>query len=110
MRQFIFTLDLKEDPKLIREYEEYHKHVWPEIIDSIRSSGITSMEIFRVANRLVMIMQTEDDFDLEKKGAEDSTNPKVVEWEELMWKYQQKLPFAKHGEKWVEMHSIFKLG
>ena len=54
-------------------------------------------------------MQTEDSFDLERKGAEDAQNPKVVEWEELMWKYQQKLPFAKVGEKWVQMHIIFKL-
>jgi L-rhamnose mutarotase len=109
MKQFVFALDLKEDPKLIREYEEYHKNVWPEVVNSIRSSGIIRMEIFRVSNRLVMVMDTQDDFSLERKGEMDANDSKVVEWEELMWKYQQKLPFAKIGEKWVQMHSIFSL-
>jgi L-rhamnose mutarotase len=109
MKRFVYALDLKEDPKLIREYEDYHQEVWPEIIERIKSSGITKMEIFRVANRLVMIMETVDEFDPERKAAEDVSNPKVIEWEELMWKYQQKLPFAKPGEKWVEMERIFSL-
>lgn len=50
------------------------------------------MEIYRISNRLFMIMETEDDFSFEKKTAMDVANPKVKEWEELMWKYQQALP------------------
>jgi len=33
----------------------------------------------------------------------------VQEWEKLMWKYQQALPKAKPGEKWVLMNKIFEL-
>jgi L-rhamnose mutarotase len=33
----------------------------------------------------------------------------VQEWEELMWKYQQAIPGAKPGEKWVLMNKIFEL-
>jgi L-rhamnose mutarotase len=109
MKRCVFALDLKEDPKLIREYEEYHRNVWPDILESIKASGIAKMEIFRVANRMVMIMETTDDFSLSRKSEMDMSNPKVMEWEELMWKFQQALPFAKDGEKWVEMHSIFRL-
>ncbi|HEY5773409.1 MAG TPA: L-rhamnose mutarotase, partial [Chitinophagaceae bacterium] len=32
MKRFCLALDLKEDTKLIAEYENYHKNVWPEII------------------------------------------------------------------------------
>jgi L-rhamnose mutarotase len=39
----------------------------------------------------------------------DGANPKVQEWEELMWKYQQDIPHAKPGEKWVLMNKIFEL-
>ena len=36
-------------------------------------------------------------------------NPRVQDWEALMWKFQQALPFAKRGEKWVQMQPIFSL-
>ena len=41
-----FACDLKNDPKLISEYIDYHKKVWPQIIDDIRAQGIQSMQIF----------------------------------------------------------------
>ena len=107
--RYCLTLDLKNDPQLIKEYEEYHKEVWPEIIASIKDSGITSMEIYRFQARLFMIMETTDDFSFEKKQEMDSENPKVQEWEKLMWKYQQALPQSKEGEKWRLMNKIFQL-
>nr|WP_255785138.1 L-rhamnose mutarotase [Membranihabitans maritimus] len=101
------ALDLVDDPKLIAEYEEYHQDVWPEILESIHDSGIESMEIFRFGNRLFMIIWADNDFTFEKKGEMDSNNPKVIEWEELMWKYQQQIPGSMKGEKWVLMDRIF---
>jgi len=102
-------LDDKNNKHLISEYIDYHKKVWPEIIQSIRNSGINSMEIYNVSNRLFMIAEVSDDFTLESKKKLDQNNPKVQEWENLMWKYQKALPFAEEGEKWVLMNSIFKI-
>src|SRR5215207_9644779 len=107
MKRYCLALDLKDDATLIAEYEAYHRKVWPEILNSITASGIESMEIYRVANRLFMIMEVGDTFSFSKKSASDQANPKVQEWEQLMWKYQQALPFAKPGEKWVLMEKIF---
>lgn len=107
MKRYCLTLDLIDDQQLISAYEEHHRHVWPEIINSIRDSGIISMEIYRLGNRLFMIMETADDFSFEQKAAADATNIKVQEWEQLMWKYQQALPGAKPGEKWMLMNKIF---
>lgn len=109
MLRYCLTLDLKNDPQLIAEYEAWHKNVWPEIIESIRTSGIENMQIYRFSNRLFMIMEVNDSFSFEKKGAADAGNKKVQEWEELMWKYQDALPGAKAGEKWVLMDKIFEL-
>jgi L-rhamnose mutarotase len=39
----------------------------------------------------------------------DNNNPEVQQWEQLMWKYQQAIPGAKAGEKWVIMDKIFEL-
>ena len=109
MKRFALTLDLKNDPKLIEQYIRHHESVWPEILESIRGSGITGMEIFHVDTRLFMLMETTDAFTFEHKNKLDQENVKVQEWERLMDEYQQRLPFATNDEKWVLMHRIFKL-
>ncbi len=109
MTRYCFALDLKEDPNLIAAYEEYHLSVWPEIIQSIKEADIKSLEIYRVSNRLFMIIETGPDFSFEKKAQADAHNPMVVQWEKLMWEYQQALPNAKPGEKWMLMDKIFNL-
>jgi L-rhamnose mutarotase len=107
--RYCFALDLIDDAQLIAEYETHHQNVWPQIIESIKASGINLLEIYRTGNRLFMIMETDENFSFEKKNSLDATNEKVIEWEQLMWKYQQALPTAKPGEKWVMMKRIFKL-
>lgn len=107
MQRKCLALDLKDDPKLIADYEEYHKSVWPEVLNSIQNSGIIHMEIYRISNRLFMIIEVDDTFSFEKKSQMDADNVKVQEWEVLMWEYQQALPIAKHGEKWLPMEKIF---
>ncbi|KGE15972.1 L-rhamnose mutarotase [Sphingobacterium deserti] len=109
MRRFTMALDLVDDQRLIAEYEDYHANVWPEIQASIRDAGVTNMEIYRFGNRLFMLMDVDDTFTFERKAAMDAANPKVQEWERLMWKFQQAVPGAKPGEKWVMMDKIFEL-
>ncbi len=107
MKRHCLALDLKDDPALIEAYEKYHQNVWPEVLKSLGDSGIMNLEIYRVSNRLFMIMEVDDDFSFEKKGQMDANNTKVQEWEELMWKYQQALSIVKPGEKWMPMKKIF---
>jgi len=109
MPRYCLTVDLINDAALIAEYEAYHERIWPEIEASIKESGIVSMEIYRYENRLFMIMETNDSFSFEAKTAADASNKKVQEWETLMWNYQQALPTAKKGEKWIRMKKIFDL-
>jgi len=106
-----FALDLKDKPDLIAEYKKYHQkeNVWPEIIASIKDSGIQALDIYLVGNRLFMIMEVNDDFTFEAKQKSDQSNPKVVQWEQLMWTFQQQLPWASGDEKWLLMDNIFTL-
>ena len=104
-----FALDLKDDPALIEEYKAYHQNVWPEIIASIKDSGIEQADIYLVGNRLFMIIDVNDEFTFEAKQAADLSNNKVVEWEDLMWTFQQQLPWATGDEKWLLMDKIFTL-
>jgi L-rhamnose mutarotase len=109
MTDYCFTLDLKNDPILIEEYEQWHQHVWPEVTAQIKTAGIEAMEIYRYGNRLMMIIHVSEAYSHERKTAMDLANEKVQEWEALMWKYQQAVPGAKPGEKWVIMKKIFEL-
>jgi L-rhamnose mutarotase len=110
VKRYCLALDLKDDLKLIAEYEAYQRDVWPEIKKSIFDSGITNMEIYRIGNRLFMIMETDDSFSFDRKAAMDESNFKVKEWEQLMWKFQQPIAGSKPGEKWRLMEKIFDLG
>jgi L-rhamnose mutarotase len=108
-KRYCLALDLKNDDELIRQYEVHHNKIWPEILASIKGSGIENMEIYRLGTRLFMIMEVGADFSFEKKAEMDKQNDKVQQWEELMWTYQQPLKEAAPGEKWVLMDKIFDL-
>lgn len=109
MKRYALALDLKNDPLLIESYDQYHQAVWPEVISSIKESGIRNMQIYRVQNRLFMLIETSDDFSFALKNVLDKGNEKVQEWEALMWRYQQALPGAPEGSKWMLMDKVFEL-
>jgi len=105
--RYCLALDLKDDPNLIQEYENHHQNVWPEILQSIGESGIKSIEIYRVQNRLFMVMEVAEGFSINRKKRLDEANAHVQKWERLMWEYQQAIPNSKPGEKWRLMEKIF---
>ena len=110
-RQFCLKLDLCDDEELIREYEQFHQpgYAWPEVIDSIRSSGILDMQIYRSGTQLIMVMTVGDSFSFEDKALRDSENSKVMEWERLMTKFQRADADAGADAKWRKMRNIFDL-
>ncbi|HEV2206174.1 MAG TPA: L-rhamnose mutarotase [Candidatus Acidoferrales bacterium] len=108
-RRYCLTLDLKDDPALIAQYKRYHEKIWPEITDSIKSAGIENLEIYLLGTRMFMILEAGPNFSFEAKDRADRANPKVQEWEKLMWKFQKALPQAKPGEKWLLMERVFQL-
>jgi L-rhamnose mutarotase len=109
MKRYALTLDLKNDPALIAEYERYHEKIPDAIEKSITMAGVTRLDIYRLGTRLFMLLEATDDFSFEKKAKMDADNPDVQAWETLMWKFQKPLKQAKKGEKWLLMKRIFEL-
>jgi L-rhamnose mutarotase len=107
--RYCLTLDLKDDPQLIAAYKRHHEKIWPEITQSLKDAGIEDLEIYLLGTRMFMIMEVNDQFSFAAKTKADKENRKVQQWEELMWKYQQALPQANPGEKWLLMERVFKL-
>jgi L-rhamnose mutarotase len=110
MKTYCLALDLKDDQALIAEYKRYHHPdvIWPEVLESIRATGVLSEQIFMCGTRMVMVLQTTDDFSFEAKVAQDQASSTMRTWEELMWRFQQPVPQARPGEKWVMMEKIFE--
>jgi L-rhamnose mutarotase len=94
VNRHVLFLDLQDDPDLIAAYEAHHAPgaVPAHILDSIRSAGIETMEIYRTGNRLVMIMETSEAFDATAKAEVDRCDPEVRAWETLMNRFQRPLP------------------
>jgi L-rhamnose mutarotase len=111
MPRLFYALDLHDDPVLIDEYDRWHQadRVWPDILQSLRATGLEEAEIFRTGNRLVLVLDVSAEFDAAAKAAADAADPRVQAWETLMWNYQKALPWARPGEKWVLMRRIFSL-
>lgn len=111
VRRYVYALDLVEEPEKIAEYEAWHRadRIWPAVVESLKSSGLANAELLRTGNRLVLIIDAPDGYSPESKAASDARDPNVQAWEALMWNFQRALPWARPGEKWVLMESIFSL-
>jgi L-rhamnose mutarotase len=111
MRRQYFALDLKDDPVLIAEYEDWHRagKIWPDIVASLSASGVKELEIFRCGDRLMMVIEAPDDFSMQSRAALENASARMQAWEKLMWRFQRPLPFAKPNEKWVPMRCVFSL-
>lgn len=103
MATWVYFLDLKDDPALIAEYEEWHRNVWPEVLGHIAASGIRRCRIDRAGDRLAMIVEADGPTPTDGGG---TAPDKVAEWEALMDRYQRRLPFAP-DQKWVLARTIF---
>ena len=104
------TLNLKNDDKLISEYKSYHRNVWPEVFDALKSIGILDMKIFLSGTKLFMYIQTVEDFHPEVNFQEYTANsPKANEWDELMRNFQERVLESNEGEWWSSMEEVFNL-
>ncbi len=109
MQRFCLTLNLYPDQALIAEYIERHRSVWPQVLQSLRDAGVLDMLIYQHGTLLVMVMDTTDDFTVERKAAMDRANPIVMRWEKEMAKYQAADPEADASGRWQRMTGVFNL-
>jgi len=110
-KRYVQTLDLRNDPNLIREYRKWHSeaHHWREIREGIRAVGILEMEIYLLGTRLVMVVDTPEDFDWASAMQRLSTLPRQAEWESFVAKFQGCDAHATSSKKWQMMERIFHL-
>lgn len=111
IKRYVQYLEISDDPELIELYCKYHSeaHHWKEIRDGIRQVGILEMELYRIGNHLVMIVDAPADFDWEESMNRLAILPRQAEWEAFVSKFQGCDANAKSTDKWQPMERIFKL-
>ncbi|EQB12827.1 L-rhamnose mutarotase [Sphingobium lactosutens] len=107
----VLLLDIHPDDASVAAYRQWHRAGGPpeHVTRSIRASGIVSLEIWHVLDRLAMIMETEPGFSFEAKARTDAADPDVQAWEALMERFQRRLPGAPGDVKWVLTERIYSL-
>ena len=111
LKRYCLTLDLKNDPELIRQYKHWHedKNIWPEIPRGIREVGFNEMEIYLRGTRMFMIIEADESVDFDTAMKKIATLPRQHDWAAFVARFQQELPEAKGDEKWLMMERVFKL-
>jgi L-rhamnose mutarotase len=109
MKSFAQALDLHEDPELIELYKQHHRDVWPEVVEGLRQIGITKMKIFLLGSHLFMYCEAHDTFDPARDYQRYAANARTQEWDQLMRRFQQRVPEAGPDDWWTPMEEVFDL-
>ena len=111
VKRFVQTLDLRDDPEMIREYRKWHSEEfhWREIREGIKAVGIIEMEIYILGTRLVMIVDAPEDFNWTEAMNRLATLPRQSEWEAFVSCLQGCRSDARSDEKWQMMERMFRL-
>jgi L-rhamnose mutarotase len=109
MTRHVLAVDLKDDPAVVASYLEHHRRVWPEVLRSLKASGIEGMEIYMLGRRLVMFVDTNGHDFRQSFAAHQASHPRVAEWEALMKSMQEPAPGSAPGAWWAQMQPVFRL-
>ena len=109
-KEIAFALDLKDEPDSIREYCDWRRKVWPEIMRGMAKYGVIAQNIYLIGNRLFMVLQVEDDFDYRVDFARYlEETPRAKEWDSFMHGYQELVPWVEEGDWWAPMERVYDL-
>ena len=109
MKRIAMTVMLKDDPEIIRQYDQCHAIPWPEVVEGTLRIGVQRVFIYRFGRQLFMFMEVPDHFDPERDMPKYMENPKATQWDQLMRSFQETVPGAPPGSTWVEMKEVYAL-
>jgi len=101
-------INLRNDPEKVADYIRYHAEVWPEVLEGLRTGGVTDMKIFLRGQRMFMYMTANDDYN-PGKPSDTEPHPRVLEWDKIMRTLQERSPEATDDEWWAEMEMVFDM-
>lgn len=110
IKAYCITTNMVADTAMQNEYIKLHveqQTLWPGVGEGFCNEGFQYIKMWKSDRRLVLIVGIPADMDLDEMSRMNAENhPKVQEWNEYMGQFQEALPGAAPGQKWVFMNQI----
>ncbi|MFX1706202.1 L-rhamnose mutarotase [Chitinophaga sp. CC14] len=109
LQEHVFVVNIVQDPQKLKEYLDYHQHIWPEVEAGFKKAGYRKITLYRYEYLLVMAITVPAGADLGQMGkTAESYDKRCAEWNRLMDGYQTGVPGAGQQEKWVEATPFYR--
>lgn len=106
----LLTANLVADKKLQKEYLDYHATQfakWPDIAKGFCNANFQQLLIFKNERQLLLVISIPKGESLDKLNPKTTANnPKMVEWNRIMGKYQEGIEGTTKGETWVFLKKL----
>ena len=110
----ILTADLVAEKKLQQEYLDYHANQfekWPDVAKGFCNANFQQLLGFKNGRQLMLVISIPKGKSLNKLNPKTvENNPKMIEWNKLMNKYQEGIEGTKPGEVWVFLKPLSPKG
>ena len=101
----ILTANQVADPKLQKAYMDYHAtqfKKWPEVAQGFCNAGFQQLLVYRNGRQLMLVISTPKGKSLDQLNSKTTqNNPRMLEWNKRMEKYQEGIPGTQKGETWI---------
>tara|TARA_B100001013_G_C24422299_1_gene368351 strand:+ start:154 stop:477 length:324 start_codon:yes stop_codon:yes gene_type:complete len=107
MKRIGFQMKVKEEA--IPEYKEWHRKVWPEMLEAIKKHGWTNYTLFMRPDGLMFgYVEVPETFQAALEGmASEEVNTR---WQELMAPYFEVPPGSRPDQNMLELEEVFHTG
>lgn len=109
-KHIILTANLVVDPKKQKEYLNYHAtqfQKWPEVSQGFCAAGFQRLLVYKNGRQLMLVISIPKGKTLEELNPKTTeNNPRMVEWNKIMSKYQEGIEGTRSGEVWVFFHKV----
>lgn len=99
-KKIAMTLNIK--PGLVQEYIDHHANSRPEVRNALRTVGIRNLSLWTWGDRLFYYAEYVGTEPFDEAMDRYAKMDGVKEWEELMHKYQEKIP-GSTGDVWWQV-------
>lgn len=109
-KDYLLTANLVADTAMQREYMHYHEtqfKEWPEVAQGFCNADFQQLLAFRKGRQLLIVISIPADKTLDELNPKtEENNPRMVEWNKIMSKYQEGIEGTKPGETWVFLKKV----
>jgi L-rhamnose mutarotase len=104
LKRYAFMLRLR--PGVAEEYEKAHRAVWPEMLELLKSAGISEYSIYRRDELVVLTLRA---VDFEATWSKIDNHPVNLRWQKTMAPLFAPLEGLRAGERFPMLEEVFYL-